>query len=229
MTIHFVREIEKIKTRILALSAYVEESVIMAVKSLIERNGDLAREVIHRDRIIDEAEVELEEECLKLLALYQPVAHDLRFLIAILKINNDLERIGDQAVNIAYRADIFSKRDKINIPPVMLEMAEKTKHMLGSGLDALVNLDVDKANRVCVEDDAVDNMHNQVYQLVKEQITTHPGQFSTLFKFTEISHQLERIADLATNIAEEVIYMVEGRITRHKGKTAEKSGTRPEH
>ncbi len=221
MTIHFVREIDKIKTRILSLSAYVEESVTMAVKALITRDGNLAREVIQRDFKIDEAEVELEEECLKLLALYQPVAHDLRFIIAILKINNDLERIGDQAVNIAYRAEVFSRREKIEIPDIMLTMAEKTKSMLRLGLDALINLDVKRANDVCKSDDVIDNMHHDIYSLVKNEVTKHPEHFSTLFKFTEISHQLERIADLATNIAEEVIYMVEGQIARHRGKAME--------
>jgi phosphate transport system protein len=218
MTVHFVREIGKIKTRILSLSAYVEESVIMAVKALISGDGNLAREVIQRDIRIDEAEVELEEECLKLLALYQPVAQDLRFIVAVLKINNDLERIGDQAVNIAYRAEVFSQREGIEIPAVMHTMAEKTKNMLSLGLDALINLDVGKANSVCRADDVVDNMHHDIYTLVKNEVAKKPDHFSTLFKFTEISHQLERIADLATNIAEEVIYMVEGTITRHQGK-----------
>jgi phosphate transport system protein len=221
MTLHFVREIEKLKTRILSLSAYVEESVVMAVKALFDRDGDLAREVIHRDRRIDEAEVELEEECLKLLALYQPVAQDLRFLIAILKINNDLERIGDQAVNIAYRADTFSRSESIEIPSIMQTMSEKTKMMLSMGLDALVHLDVKKANQVCLADDVVDEMHREIYTLVKTEVARNPDQFTTLFKFTEISHQLERIADLATNIAEEIIYMVDGHITRHQGKSNE--------
>ncbi len=218
MTLHFVREIEKIKTRILSLSAYVEESVGMAVKSLSMHDGDLAREVIHRDRIIDEAEVELEEECLKLLALYQPVANDLRFLVAILKINNDLERIGDQAVNIAYRADTFSHYQGMEIPAILMTMADKVKFMLSGGLDALINLDVAQAQLVCISDDVVDKMHRDVYSMVNDEGSKNPAQFSTLFKLTEISHQLERIADLATNIAEEVIYMVEGRITRHQGK-----------
>ncbi|MBN1880399.1 phosphate signaling complex protein PhoU [bacterium] len=218
MTLHFIREIEKIKTRILSLSAYVEESVVMAVKSLTNRDGDMAREVIHRDRKIDEAEVELEEECLKLLALYQPVAQDLRFLIAILKINNDLERIGDQAVNIAYRADTFAQYQGIEIPETVQIMADNAENMLSDGLDALINLDVKKAQKVCLSDDVVDNMHHEIYSMVSTEVVKHPDQFGILFKFTEISHQLERIADLATNIAEEVIYMVEGRITRHQGK-----------
>lgn len=215
MTIHFVKEIEKLKTRILSLSAYVEESVIMAVKALNNRDGDLAREVLQRDRKVDEAEVDLEEECLKILALHQPVAHDLRFIIAVLKINNDLERIGDLAANIAFRAEKFSTRQKFDIPPDLLEMAERTKEMLTNGLDSLVNLDVAMAEAVCKEDDVVDELQRQIYALAKREIQKTPEKFSMYFKLTEISHQLERIADLATNIAEDVVYMVEGRIMRH--------------
>ena len=218
MTIHFIKEIERLKTRILSLSAYVEESVIMAVKSLNNRDADLAREVLHRDRKIDEAEVDLEEECLKILALHQPVAQDLRFIIAVLKINNDLERIGDLAVNIAYRAEKFSQRQHYEVPQDLLVMAEKTKSMLTDGLDALVNLDVETAENVCDQDDEVDELHQKMYLLVKEKIKDNPEAFSNLFKITEISHQLERIADLATNIAEDVIYMVNGRIVRHASR-----------
>lgn len=219
MTLHFVREIEKIKTRILALSAFVEENVVMAVKALSIKDGNLAKEVIMRDRRIDENEVELEEECLKVLALYQPVAQDLRFIIAILKINNDLERIGDQAVNIAYRADAFAQYQGETIPRTIENMAEKAKEMLSNGLEALVNLDVIKAREVCAADDAVDHLHHEIYRMVSEEVGKTPEKFPVLFRFTEISHQLERIGDLATNIAEDVIYMVEGRITRHQGKS----------
>ena len=221
MTIHFIKEIERLKTRILSLSAYVEESVIMEVKSPNNRDADLAREVLQRDRKIDEAEVDLEEECLKILALHQPVAQDLRFIIAVLKINNDLERIGDLAVNIAYRAEKFSQRQHYEVPRELLVMAEKTKSMLTNGLDALVNLDVETAERVCDQDDEVDELHQKMYHLVKEKIVKSPEAFSNLFKITEISHQLERIADLATNIAEDVIYMVNGRIIRHASRLAD--------
>ncbi|HPQ39634.1 MAG TPA: phosphate signaling complex protein PhoU [bacterium] len=216
MTIHFVKEIERLKTRILSLSAYVEESVIMAVKALNNRDGDLAREVLQRDRKVDQAEVDLEEECLKILALHQPVAQDLRFIIAVLKINNDLERIGDLAANIAFRAEKFAQRQRFDIPADLLEMAERTKSMLTNGLDALVNLDVAVAEQVCRDDDIVDELQQKIYDYAKGEIQSNPEKFGTYFKLTEISHQLERIADLATNIAEDVVYMVEGRIMRHQ-------------
>ncbi|MBN1297731.1 phosphate signaling complex protein PhoU [bacterium] len=215
MTIHFVREIERLKTRILSLSAYVEENVIMAVKALNSRDAELAREVRQRDRKVDEAEVDLEEECLKILALHQPVAQDLRFIIAVLKITNDLERIGDHAVNISYQSESFTQRPQLEIPGMLLDMAEKTKKMLTEGLDALVNLDLTAARRVCLSDDAIDALHHQIYEVAMEEVLKNPALFGTWFKITNISHQLERIADLATNIAEDVMYMVEGRIVRH--------------
>lgn len=218
MTLHFIKEIERLKSRILSLSAYVEENVILAVRALNNQDGELAREVLQRDKRVDEVEVEIEEECLKILALHQPVAQDLRFIIAVLKINNDLERIGDLAVNIAYRTEKFSRRSNVLIPEGLLKMAEKTKVMLNNGLDALVNLDVEMAESVCRADDEVDELHYEMYGRVKEEISKSPGQFSNLFKIMEISHQLERIADLATNIAEDVVYMVEGRIMRHKSR-----------
>jgi phosphate transport system protein len=215
MTIHFQRELEKIKKRILSLGAMVEERVRMVIKALELRDADIAERIIKSDHEIDEMEVEIEEECLKILALYQPVAIDLRFLTAVIKINNDLERVADEAVNIAERVQVIAKRQRLDIPFNHSLMAEKSESMLKKSLDAFVNMDVDVALRVCALDDEVDNMMNEAYDLVKHAIGKHPDRVSYLINLLLVSRHLERIADHATNIAEEVIYLVEGEIVRH--------------
>jgi len=215
MTIHFQRELEKIKKRILSLGAMVEERVRMVIKALETRDGDAAKKIIISDYEIDEMEVEIEEECLKILALYQPVAIDLRFLTAVIKINNDLERVADEAVNIAERVQVIAKRQRLDIPFNHSLMAEKSESMLEKSLDSFVNMDVDIALRVCTLDDEVDNMMNEAYDVVKHAIGKHPDRVSYLINLLLVSRHLERIADHATNIAEEVIYLVEGEIVRH--------------
>jgi phosphate transport system protein len=167
------------------------------------------------DYELDEMEVDIEEECLKILALYQPVAIDLRFLIAMIKINNDLERIGDEAVNIAQRVGIIAKRDQPQTTFDYSVMAEKTEKMLKMSLDALVNMDTDIAFKVSILDDEVDTIKDKVYDHVKNAIDSHIDRGGYLINLLLISRHLERIADHATNIAEEVIYMVEGEIIRH--------------
>lgn len=212
---HLRREIDRLKRKLLALSAYVEESVQRAVKSVSERDEKLAQRVIDTDFEIDEMEVDVEEDCLKILALHQPVAIDLRFIIAVLKINNDLERIGDLAVNIAERAVSLSKRDKINSPFDFQTMAERVQKMLQKALDALVNGDAKLAREVLVSDDEIDEMNRQMYDSIKMGIRQDPDKVDTLIQVLAISRNLERIADHTSNIAEDVIYMVDGDIIRH--------------
>lgn len=215
MSIHLQRQLEKLKKSILSLGALVEERVRMAIKSIHLRDADLADKVINTDYEIDELEVEVEEECLKMLALYQPVAVDLRFLIAIIKINNDLERIGDEAVNIAQGVGNMSRREKLDLAFDYSEMADKAASMLKHSLDSLVNLDLDLAFRVLSTDDEVDHIHRENYDRVKEVIQKNPDHVGYLINLLLISRHLERIADHATNIAEEVVYLIEGEIIRH--------------
>ena len=160
-------------------------------------------------------EVELEEECLKALALHQPVAIDLRFLTAVIKINNDLERIGDQAVNIAQRVISIAKQGNVDFNFDYTDMLDKTETMLRMSLDALVNMDDDMAFKVLSLDDEVDDIQEDVYRLVKDAIRQHPDQVTYLINLYLISRHVERMADHATNIAEEVIYLIEGEIVRH--------------
>jgi phosphate transport system protein len=215
MARHLQRELDQLKKRILALGAMAEERVRMAVKAMEDRDSELAERIVGIDHEIDEAEMEIEEECLKILALHQPVAVDLRFLSAVIKINNDLERIGDEAVNIAERVQIISKREKLGIPFDFSAMAEKTEEMLRTSLDAVVNLDLDLAVKVIVSDDEVDAFEKEAYDVIKKAIETHPDRVGHLINLFLISRHLERIADHAQNIAEEVIYMIEGEIVRH--------------
>ena len=215
MTKHFQRELEKIKKKILSLGAMVEERVRMAIQAIEEFDGEIAKKIILSDHEIDEMEVEVEEECLKVMALHQPVAVDLRFLVAVIKINNDLERIGDQAVNIAQRVNTITKKERSDFVFDYSLMAEKAEAMLRMSLDALVNLDVDLALKVLLLDDEVDAINKEAYNLIKRAISENPDNVSYLINLLLISRHLERLADHATNIAEEVIYMIEGEIVRH--------------
>ena len=213
---HLQREIGKLKKNILHLGTVVEESLQKAVKALQRRDDVLARSVIETDPDIDEMEVRVEEECLKVLALHQPVAIDLRFIVAVLKINSDLERIGDLAVNVAERAIFLASREPVDIPFDFAGMAWKAQAMLKKSLDALVNLDVDLARKVRAADDDVDAMNRQMYRQVEQGIREHPDRLESLIQLLSASRHLERVADHATNIAEDVIYMLEGEIVRHK-------------
>ncbi|MFQ3548230.1 MAG: phosphate signaling complex protein PhoU [Armatimonadota bacterium] len=216
MTTHLQREIEKLKKMILFMGAQVEESLRRSVESLINRNLELANQVMGLDEEMDQFEVEIEEECLKILALHQPVAKDLRYVIAVLKINSDLERIGDLAVNIAERAAYLSTHPPIGLPLDFHGMAEKTKLMLKRSLDALVNLDANLARQVRLSDEEVDSINKQMHSIVIDYIKSNPQNVSVAIHLLSASRHLERIADQATNIAEDVIYMVEGEIVRHK-------------
>ena len=216
MTIHFQREIEKSKKMILSIAAEVEESLQKALKSLKERDGKLAKKVMEYDKTIDRMEIEVEEECLKILALHQPVAIDLRFIVSVLKINNDLERIGDLAANIAERALYLSGQDPIEIAPSIIEMAPEVQQMLKKSLDALINMDTDLANEVLEADEKVDDLHAGMYEYIQEVVKKSPDSINSQLHLMGVSRYLERIADHATNIAEDVIYMVDGEISRHR-------------
>jgi phosphate transport system protein len=212
---HFSRELEKIKKQILSLGAMVEERVRMALNAVENLNAELAHQIIANDHEIDEREVDIEEECLKVLALHQPVAVDLRFLIAVIKINNDLERIGDETVNITERVDIIAKRVPSGFFFDYSAMGEKAQNMLKMSLDALVKMDYDLAIKVVTMDDEVDKIKREAYDRIKQAIIKNPDKIGYLINLLLISRHIERLADHATNIAEEVIYMIEGEIVRH--------------
>jgi len=216
MSRHLQKDIEALKEKIIEMGEFVEDRVYQATMSIINRDKAQAQAVINGDAEIDTIEVSIEEESMKLLALYQPVAVDLRFIIAVMKINNDLERVGDLAVNIAERSAFLATQDSIEFPFDLRAMAEKAEAMLSRSIDALINLDVKEAYRIRSEDDQVDAYNREMYTRIKDDLLSQPENINALLHAVSIGRHLERIADHATNIAEEVIYLVEARIVRHK-------------
>ncbi len=224
MSILLTREIDRLKRTILSLGALVEENVHKAIKAFREGDVDLAAQVAATDKEIDRIEIEVEEECLKILALHQPVAIDLRFIIVVLKMNHDLERIGDLAVNIAEEAPLMTEQAGLVTEGGLPAMAEKTRVMLKKSLDALVNLDASLARDVWMSDDEVDAIHEAIYERLRSGIHSAPDRATVLMHTFNVSRNLERMADHATNIAKDIIYMVEGEIVRHRGKEAKNAG-----
>ena len=213
---HLERQIETLKQKILYVGTLVEESIAKAISALLNRDAILAEKIIASDSVIDRMEVDVEEEVLKILALYQPVAADLRFVVAVLKINNDLERMGDLAKNIAKRAAFIARAQPMDLPFDYRGMALKVQSMVKQSLDALVNADAELARRIRLDDDEVDAGRQEIRQQVLDLIIRAPERAEYLMKVNSVSKHLERIADMATNIAEDVIYMVEGEIVRHR-------------
>jgi phosphate transport system protein len=209
------QEIERLKKKILGQAAVVEEVVGRAVNALHERDEAAARAIIDGDERIDRMEVEVEEDCLKILALYQPVATDLRFVITVLKINNDIERVGDLASNIARRALFLCARPPLEVPFDFDDMRTKSLAMLRDSLDSLMRLDADKARAVRAQDDVVDAAKREMQAWFIQAMQRTPADIEPLLSYLGISRHLERLADYATNIAEDVIYLVEGEIVRH--------------
>lgn len=219
MAIHLQEEMNHLKRLVLTQSSLVEGSVLKSVQALERGDTALATEVIQVDQLVNRREVELEEECLKILALHQPVATDLRFIISVIKINSDLERIADVAVNISKRTlaldDINSSEPPFDYPL----MVARVLAMFKKGLDSLVILDADAAREVIAEDDQIDDMHRQTYAHVKDQIRTSPKCLEGMLLWLAVSRHLERIADLAAHIAEDVVYMIDGTIVRHNSNS----------
>jgi phosphate transport system protein len=208
--------IEDLRQRILYVGSLVEEAVAKAIGALRGRDEQIAREVIQADSEIDHMEIEVEEDCLRILALYQPVALDLRFVVAVLKINNDLERIGDLAKNIAKRVVCLARAQQLDIPIEYEGMAEIAQAMVKNSLDALVTGDAALARQVRLADDEVDSLRDTIHGKIQAEISAHPEETELLMKLFSVARHLERLADMATHIAEEVIYMVEGHIVRHR-------------
>lgn len=216
MALFLHREIERLKKQILSLSKLVETSVQMSVRAVKEFDTDLAKKVIEKDTEIDNAEMDVEEEVLKILALYQPVAVDLRFIVTVLKMNSDLERIGDLAVNIAKRTFLFKPPHPQAPLDDFVLMGDKVMVMLQQVLDAMVNMDSGLAEAVRVADDEVDDLNRKIYDQIKEGILSEPERVHTWIHFLSVSRFLERIADHCTTIAENLIYTIEGDIVRHQ-------------
>jgi len=216
MTVHFNYSLQQLHEMIGESSAKVEHAVLKAVNAVATNDPEAALAVIAGDREIDLAENHIEEECLKTLALYQPVAGDLRQVISILKINNELERAADLAVNIAERVPDIVRQPLDSIEKIdFSDMVRLACAMLKKALDSMTYLDVVAAAEVIKEDDAVDEIHKNNYSLVKDKILSYPSAAGYYLDCLTVSRCLERIGDIATNVAEDVIYLGSGKIVRH--------------
>jgi phosphate transport system protein len=207
---------DHLKARLLHMGAAVEDLLARSIQALMERNLELAQESIKIESEIDQQEIQIEEECLKLLALYQPVAGDLRFVTAVLKINNDLERMGDLGGHIAERAIVLAAHREVRLPVDLRNMAAAVQKMLRMAMDAIVNQDAEIAARVIQADNEIDEYHQEMFPLIARQMRTAPETIEVLLHVLSASRHLERVADYATNIAEDVVYLVRGEIIRHR-------------
>ncbi len=216
MSKHLQRDLESLENDVLSQASVVEEMIQKASRAIREMRPELVAEVIRHEHAVDEREVQIEEECLKILALHQPVAVDLRRVATIMKINNDLERIADLAVNIAERANSLSAHAGLLVPQSFDRMVQVTVAMVQAALDALVNLDISRAQAVCLRDEEVDELNREVILHMQQIMKEQPELVEAAMYLFSASRYVERIADHATNIAEDVIYLVDGEIARHK-------------
>ena len=216
MSLHLQRDLEKLKKEILKLGTMVESAINNAIFALNNREMSYVDEVLRLEDHINEMEVKIEEDCLKILALHQPVAGDLRFIVVSLKVNNDLERMGDFAKNIAKRARELMQEEPIStLPEFVNELPNLVRTMVRNSLDALVKLDEGLAREVIAMDDKVDEINRAMYQEVTRVAKENPSKTEIAISLLSTSRYMERIGDLSTNIAEDVIFMVEGRVIRH--------------
>lgn len=218
MKTHFQRDMERLEQDIIFLGSLVEQSTSKAILALTTRNPALAKEVIGGDDEIDRREVLIEDNCLKVLALHQPVAGDLRYLISAIKVNMLLERMGDLTVNIAERAITLCKLDPLPNAPDVQQLGAEVRGMVKASLEALVKQDADIARQVCKMDDSVDDAHYKIFWEVADIMAAHPETVKRGLHFLVATRSLERIADHAQNIAQDIVFMVEGEVIRHGNK-----------
>jgi phosphate transport system protein len=212
---HFHDELSHLKVRLLTMSGEAEAALARSVEALLERSPAKAAEVIAGDRLLDEMEVEIEEQCIRLLALQQPMARDLRMVTSALKIASDLERVGDHAVNIAQSAERLLEARPITPEPELIEMARLAREMLADALEAFVRADAQAGRDVCLRDDKVDALHRSVFRIMLTHMMEDPHTISVGMELVLVSRNLERVADLATNIGEDVVFLVEGKSIKH--------------
>lgn len=216
MTKHLERELDLLRSDLVEQFGVVEQMIQLAVRSLVDRRTDLADRVIESDAGVDQTDIRVEEECLKLLALHQPVATDMRWLITVVKVNGELERMADLACNIAERAKALDLFPLFPVPEELTEMVTISTRMVRTALDAFVEGDAKKAGDVIRTDDLVDHLNRVVIEQLHQMMKDDPERIEPAVHCFSASRHLERIADLAENISEDVIYLVEGDIVRHK-------------
>ncbi|HEX8394256.1 MAG TPA: phosphate signaling complex protein PhoU [Longimicrobium sp.] len=212
---HFHEELARLKSQLLDMSGLAEELVARSMTALRQRDGELAQEVIRRDNDLDAMEVMIDDMCIHLLALQQPMARDLRLITMAMKISNDLERVGDHAVNIAEAVRHLVDQPVYLEFPEIEEMARLATEMLSDALDTFVRADAEGAREVCRRDDRVDGLHNSLFRILLTHMMEDPRRIGASMSLFLVSRNLERIGDLATNIAEDVVFLVEGRNIKH--------------
>ncbi|HZG41944.1 MAG TPA: phosphate signaling complex protein PhoU [Longimicrobium sp.] len=212
---HFHEELAKLKNQLLDMSGLAEDLVTRSLQALRDRDGELAQEVIRRDNDLDSMEVAVDDACIHLLALQQPMARDLRLITMAMKISNDLERVGDHAVNIAEAVRHLAEQPIYLEFPEIEEMGRLATEMLSDSLDTFVRADAAGAREVCRRDDRVDALHNSLFRILLTHMMEDPRRIGASMSLFLVSRNLERIADLATNIAEDVVFLVEGRSIKH--------------
>jgi phosphate transport system protein len=213
---HFHEQLETLKQRLLDMSDRAEALVDLAVEALLAQDQATAEAVIEADHEIDALEIEIEQMAVALLALQQPMARDLRFILGAIKVSSDLERVGDHSVNIAQCAVRLSKLRAAVIPtPEIEDMARRARKMLGDALDAFIRADGALGRAVCASDDAVDDLHDGVFRLLITRMTEDPSAIPSAMQLVLVSRNLERVADMATNIGEDAVYLAEGKQIKH--------------
>lgn len=212
---HFQDELDDLKASLVGMAGLAEEQVRLAMEALLERDVKRAKEVIAGDDRIDELEVEIDDMAISLLALQQPMARDLRFITMAMKISNDLERVGDHAVNIANAVEYMAQAPPFQVLPEIEEMVRLATDMLADALDAFIRADAKDARKILTRDDRVDELHDNNFRILLTHMMEDPRKITAGMDLLLISGNLERIADLATNISEDVIFMVEGRTAKH--------------
>jgi phosphate transport system protein len=212
---HFHDELSDLKARLLAMSGEAEAALGLAIEALLERDSAKAAQVIAGDHVIDSMEVEIEDRCINLLALQQPMARDLRMLTSALKIANDLERVGDHAVNIAESTQRLLETRPITPEPEIIEMARLARRMLSDALEAFIRGDATAGRDVCRRDENVDALHRSVFRILLTHMMEDPHMIGAGMDLFLVSRNLERVADLATNIGEDVVFLVEGKSIKH--------------
>jgi phosphate transport system protein len=218
MSMHLVRDLDTLHRLLLTMCARVEDMIHSAVDALHRPDYARARDIVAQDDVIDELDVEIEEECLKLLALHQPVAIDLRRITTVMKVSAELERVADLGVSIAQRALGIISSPELTVPESLQEMSRRALDMVHQSIDAYVHLDVRLARQVCREDEAVDELNRKIIAELTELMKRRPDLVDAGIHLFSASRQVERIADHATNIAEDVVYLVQGEIIRHRNR-----------
>lgn len=218
MSIHLSRDLESLQTRLSTMCEMVADAVHRGVESLDNPDPELIQFLIQHDDEIDQLDVEIEDSCLKILALHQPVATDLRRIAAVLKITSELERIADLGVNIAERSLALRILPKTPTPPKLENMARQAVEMLDRSITCYLKLDTVSARKICGEDDAIDALNREIISELMDLMKVRPELIETSMQLFSVSRSIERVADHATNIAEDVIYLVEGDIVRHQSE-----------